>query len=404
MGDQLRIAIFTNTFIPDVNGVANAVNTFRQELLRRGHAVYVFAPAPKHEGVGGDDPLVFRFPSVQIFDLDYQAAFPFSMTAQRALRGVNFDLVHTHHPLWVGEWGRMFAKSHKLPLITTVHTHYELFAQFVPLPPKLVKEYLRRKTRRYCQKCDLVTTPGASTARRLQRLGVTKPLMVLPNGVDLSRLETATGQVVRDMYGLGDKFIMGYLGRLSPEKQVDVVIKAAARVFAKEPNSHLLIVGDGYSRSELEAQVTEMGLKSKVTFAGSVAYSRVHEYHAAFDVLLSASRGDTMPLAYAETMAAGTPVIAAMGFGALDMIVDGLNGYLISRTYAETQLADRVMTLLENPGLLKEMAQNAREWSRQYRVDVATDRLLQCYDLGMRVARGEEVELEPPVKWPGVGR
>lgn len=404
MGETLRVAVFTNTYVPDVNGVANAVDTFRQELMRRGHIVYVFSPATRKEDPLADDPHVIRFPSLRIFDLDYHAAFPISRRARRALRDVKFDIVHTHHPIWVGVWGASYARRRNIPLVTTIHTHYELFARFVPLPEAWVRRYLRRSVRRYCNACHLVTTPGMSTARHLRRLGVERPTMVLPNGLPLARFEQATGDEVRARYGLASKFVMGYLGRLSPEKQVHVVIQAAARVFAQRPETHLLLVGDGPARDELEVLVRDLGIQQRVTFAGTVAHTEVHKFHAAFDVLLSASRGDTMPLAYIESMAAGTPVVATVGFGAIDMVADGVNGFLISRIHAVEQMTDLVLRLASDAKLRETLSRQAREYAKRWRVDVATDRLLQVYDFTRRLARGEQVELEAPAEWPGVAR
>jgi len=404
VSETLRVAVFTNTFVPDVNGVANAVDMFRTELMRRGHLVYVFAPAPRKEDPLADDPHVIRFPSLRIFDLDYHAAFPVSRHARRALRDVEFDIVHTHHPIWVGVWGASYARRRNIPLVTTIHTHYELFARFVPLPEGWVRRYLRRSVRRYCNACHLVTTPGASTARHLRRLGVERPTMVLPNGLPLARFEEATGDEVRARYGLTGKFVMGYLGRLSPEKQVHVVIQVAARVFAQRPEAHLLVVGDGPARGELEALTRSLGIQQQVTFAGTINHSEVHKYHAAFDVLLSASRGDTMPLAYAETMAAGTPVVATVGFGAIDMIADGVNGFLISRIHATDQMTELVLKLASDRRLREKLSRQAREYSKRWRVDIATDRLLYVYDVTRRLARGEPVELGAPVEWPGVAR
>jgi 1,2-diacylglycerol 3-alpha-glucosyltransferase len=388
---ELRVAFFTNTFVPDVNGVALCLATLREELQRRGSVVYVFAPAPKGPDPLADDPAVLRFPSIGVFDLDYTLAVPWWGGAARRLRGVRFDLVHTHHPLWVGGWGAWYARRARLPLVTTIHTHYELFAHLVPLPRGLVRSYLRRLVRRYCNRCDLVTTPAPSNAARLERLGVRVPVVVVPNPVDLRLFAGADGRLVRRRYGLEGKFVMGYVGRLSPEKQVPVVLEAAARVVQVRPEAHLLVVGDGPVRGELERRARELGLQGHVTFVGRVPHEQVPHYQAALDVFLSASIQETQPLAYAEAMGAGVPVILVEGLGANDMIQPGVNGFLVGRAGAAEEMARQVLWLMANPAERRRLGEGAQQWVQRYQVGAVVDRLLVAYEQArQRAAQGSE--------------
>lgn len=385
-GEPKRIAFFTNTFPPDVNGVAHVVKAFRRELQRRGIEVYVFAPAPRnHNGTSqgrprpGDDPLVLRFPSLPVPRLDYAAALPFSQAVSRALRQVSFDLVHTHHPLWVGQWGARYARRTGSPLVTTIHTHYELFAPMVPLPRSLVESYLRAKVRRYCNACDLVTTPAASNQTRLEQAGVVRPVVVMPNPLDLALFEHADGGPVRERLNLQGKFVLGYLGRLSPEKQLRVVVEAAARVCRQRQDAHLVIAGGGTVAPEVRAAVRELGLEGRSTLVGPVPHDQVPDYQAAFDVFLTASLSETQPLAYAEALAAGKPVVAVVGLGAVDMIQDGVNGFLVSREGAADAMAQAILRLADDPALRDRMSQQARSWARRYHITEAADRLLEVY-------------------------
>ncbi len=385
-GEPRRVAFFTNTFAPDVNGVAHVVKAFRQELQRRGLEVYVFAPAPRgqnppRQGTAGprDDPLVVRFPSLPLPNLDYALALPFSRTVSRVLRQVSFDLIHTHHPLWVGHWGARYARRAGRPLVTTIHTHYELFAPMVPLPRSLVEHYLRAKVRRYCNGCDLVTTPAASNQTRLEQSGVVRPVVVVPNPVDLGLFEHADGGPVRERLGLQGKFVLGYLGRLSPEKKLRVVVQAAALVCRRRQDAHLVIVGGGTVRQEVQAAVRELGLEGRSTLVGPVPHEQVPEYQAAFDVFLTASLGETQPLAYAEALAVGTPVIAVVGLGAVDMIEDGVNGFLVNREGAAEAMAETVLRLAGDPQLRDRMSRQARSSARRYHITEAADRLLEAY-------------------------
>ncbi len=384
---SLRLAFFTNTFLPDRNGVANCIATFRAELMRRGHEVYVFAPAPASgEDPVADDPAVIRFPSVPLFNMDYAAAMPFSRRASRTLQQVEFDLVHTHHPLWVGVWGALYARRHRLPLVATMHTHYELFARYVPLPQGLVKAYLRRRIRRYCNRCHLVTTPAPSNARRLVKLGVKVPVEVVPNPIDPAPFEAADGGAVRSQYGLEGCFVFGFVGRLSPEKRLDVVLKAAAKVFQAVPGARLMIVGDGPERGELKALARRLGIADRIVFTGGIEHSRIASFQAALDVFVTASIAETQPLAYAEAMACGVPVVAVAGLGAVDMITNGEDGVLVPRSKAVDALAEAIIKLAGDEKLRRHMGRRARETARRFYVGPATDKLLEVYERAIELA------------------
>ncbi len=385
-----RIAYFTNTFSPDINGVAHCIRAYRDELERRGIEVWVFAPAPSGEDSQRHDERVVRFPSVPLLTMDYSAAVPFSIRVSRTLRRIKFDLVHTHHPLWVGTWGAWYARRSGLPLVTTIHTHYELFADLVPLPRSLVRMYLKRTVRRYCNRCHVVTTPAESNRRRLLHRGVTTPILVVPNPINVDVFARANGAAVRERYGLSDKFIIGYLGRLSPEKQVHVVIQAAAKVCRAREKAHLMIVGGGPSEAEVRARIRALGLQERATLVGAVPHEAVPEYQAAFDVFATASIGETQPLAYAEAMAAGTPVVAVTGLGAVDMVENGVNGFLVPRHRAVDEMAQVLLRIADDASLLASLSEGARRWARRYDIARAADRLLEAYDLALHRAQADK--------------
>ncbi|MCD6351375.1 MAG: glycosyltransferase [Armatimonadetes bacterium] len=386
-GEPRRIAFFTNTFAPDVNGVAHVVKAFYTELTRRGYEVRVFAPRSRQRDPFADDPHVCRYASLPVPGMDYALALPGTGPAARELKQQSFDLVHTHHPLWVGQWGARLARQGSLPLVTTIHTHYELFARLAPLPQGMVRSYLRRTVTRYCNACDLVTTPAESNRQRLVELGVRPPVVVVPNPIDFQALQSANGAAVRQRLGLEDKFVMGYLGRLSPEKRIEIVVEAAALVCHQRPDAHLVLVGGGTARERIERALREHGLQDRTTLVGPVPHDQVADYHAAFDVFLTASEGETQPLAYAEAMAVGTPVVAVAEVGAVDMVRDGHNGFLVDKATPAHDMARAVLRLAHDRGLLARLAAQARRDAQQYDIAAATDRLCEAYELAVARAR-----------------
>lgn len=376
----MKIAVFTNTYLPLVNGVANVVEAYRKVLCERGHEVHVFTSGP------GDAKLdqangIYRFPSVEAFNLEYQVAMPFSLTIMRALHRVKFDIVHTHHPLWVGVWGQWYAQWAGLPLITTIHTEYQVFADVVPLPSGMVEEYLNKQVAKYCNKCDMVTTPVESMRAKLRAAGVTKPVELLPNPADLSPFETADGKAVREKIGADtDDIVLGFVGRLSAEKNLGFVLYAAKTVMERHPQCRLLLVGDGSARAGLVKLATQLGIQERTHFVGETSHQQIPQWQAAIEIFVTASLSETQPLAYTEAMAVGTPVVAISAPGAEDMLRHMHNGMLTDAAQGPDGLADAICTLIEAPELRARLGEQARQWVQRYEVRGATAGLLGLYE------------------------
>lgn len=376
----MKIAVFTNTYLPLVNGVANVVEAYRKSLCDLGHEVHIFTSRPCDDRLDADNR-VYRFPSIEAPNLDYHVAMPFSVPIVRALQRIKFDLVHTHHPLWVGVWGMWYASWAKLPLVTTIHTEYQVFADAVPLPASMVEDYLTKRVAKYCNKCDLITTPVGSMRAKLSAAGVTKAIELLPNPAELSPFENPDGTVARARIGLGpDHTVLGFVGRLSPEKNLECVLEAVKIVMQRHPDCHLLLVGDGAARPALAEMAASLGIAERTHFVGETAHQEIPQWQAAIDIFVTASLSETQPLAYTEAMAVGTPVVAVSAPGSADMLQHLHNGMLTDPAEGAQGLAEAVNTLVEDRQLRARLGQQARQWVRRYEVSAATERLLMFYE------------------------
>jgi len=378
----VQIAVFTNTYRPTINGVANVVEAYRQSLTNRGHEVYIFTPSPPGFDDIHDDDYVFRFPSIEApIGFDYSLAIPFSLPVMRTLHGIDFDIVHTHHPLWVGVWGQWYAQWASLPLVTTIHTEYQIYSELVRLPPMWVESYLNRKVVKYCNKCHMVTTPVESMREQLQSAGVATPIELIPNPIDLSTFVGADRAEIRNKIGAGkDDIVLGYVGRLSAEKNLPVVVHAVKLLIAFHPSAQLLVVGDGSQLTELKNLAIELGMENRAHFVGEIPHKQIPHYQAAIDIFLTASLSETQPLAYTEAMAVGTPVVAVNAPGAHDMIQNRHNGMLVNPADGPVGLANAVMELIEDKELYHKISNEAKQCVKRYDVNAATDSLLAVYD------------------------
>jgi 1,2-diacylglycerol 3-alpha-glucosyltransferase len=376
----VKIAVFTNTYLPLVNGVANVIEAYRKSLSSLGHEVYIFTARPSDEQRDVANR-VFRFPSVEAPNLDYHLAMPFSLPVMRALQRTHFDIVHTHHPLWVGVWGMWYANWAKLPLITTIHTEYQVFADAVPLPGVMVEEYLTKRVAKYCNKCDLITTPVESMRSKLSSAGVTRPIELLPNPADLSPFGSPDAQTARSRVGFGPEHtVVGFVGRLSPEKNLECVLRAVKIVMDQHPQCRLLLVGDGAARSSLVKMAADLGIADRTHFTGESPHKQIPQWQAAIDIFVTASLSETQPLAYTEAMAVGTPVVALKAPGAEDMFQHMHNGMLTDPHAGPEGLASAVCALIRDPKLRARLGRQAKEWVQRYEITAATERLLGLYD------------------------
>jgi 1,2-diacylglycerol 3-alpha-glucosyltransferase len=379
----VRIAVFTNTYRPTINGVVNSIEAFRRGLEEAGHNVFVFAPqAPApHE----EEDCVFRFPARSLRRYpEYPVPLPFSGAARKAFVAVAPDVVHTQHPWLIGRWGLRLAHRAGTPVVTTIHTQYEQYAHYGwPIPPGLLARLLRRTVRNYCQRCSIVATPGAAMRDYLTELGVTRPIEVVPNATDLSGFDTAEGDRVREALGIGpDDVLFTFIGRAAREKNLDTLIRAFAIVAAELPTARLMIVGGGPALASLKRMAAEQPCHDRIALPGLVPYERIKEYHAAADV--TASVTEVQPLSLTEAMAARTPIAGIDAGGINDMVKHGETGLLAAAAEGADGLARVMLELGRNPHRRSQMARAAQQASLGYHIPRATARLLEVYATALK--------------------
>ena len=380
---RMKIALFTNTYPPSVNGVANCTHMYRRGLAELGHEVHVFAPEPVGDDPFEQDSFVNRYPALKVpGEVDYTIALPlpFAMRIFSMLSHLHVDIVHTQHPLWVGRWGQTYASRKDFPLVSTAHTQYQVFADRVLLPEEWIAPLITRQVVTYYNRCQVVTTPVKWMRDRLQEDGVTCAIELVPNPVDLSGLSNPDREGTRRRLGIApDDVVIGYLGRLSEEKNLPVVIEAVRLLSSEREAVRLLIVGDGPVTGDLRRECQRVGIAERSIFTGAVPHSQVGHYHASLDMFLTASRSETQPLAYTEAMYTGTPVVALATPGATDMIRHEVNGLLVDPDRGAEGLAEASRRLLADPALTGRVLEGGRRFAERCSHISVAHRLLEVY-------------------------
>ena len=383
----MRIGLFTDTFYPEINGVATSCLTLQRELTRRGHEVHVFAPKCKgweehqREGVH----YIASAPFVALKDRN--VAFPTFVKSWQAER-LELDVVHTNSEFVMGFFGRHVAKYTGCALVHTYHTVWEDYTYY--LTHGMAEEAARKLARKYsqwwCDKFDRVITPTAKTLGLLRQYGVEAEIDVIPSGMDIERFapeihEEAERLAVREECGVkpGERVLLS-IGRIAREKNIERIMRVFPRLLEVFPDVRFVIIGEGPQREYLGELARELGVAHKVSLVGPKPWEQIDRYYAIGDVFASASRSETQGLTYIEAMASGLCVCAVNDACLAGVIEDGVSGVL-------TQDSDEDLYV----GLLRAFSQEGQRIARtspRYAAPFGTQAFAEkvelCYEKAIR--------------------
>ncbi|HTX43656.1 MAG TPA: glycosyltransferase [Methanocella sp.] len=376
----MKIAVFTDTFAPQVNGVANAVRNFDRMLAGRGHQVEVFTEGRRPGAATMDGAGVHRY---RAFTFLPYPEFEYSVDIIGPVRdAVKFrpDVVHAHSPFVMGYCAWRAARRLKVPLIGTFHTPVDEYVVYLAKRFAFNRRILKRIARAYqnwfYNKCDIVVVPARSAARYLD-VG-DKRIEVVSNGLDLKKYGRTGRDEFREKFGLGDSPVIMHGGRLSFEKRIDFEIKAMPRVLEAIPEAKLLVVGRGPARKSLDALVEGLGLRKSVVFTGYVGDEDFPKAFAAADVLALNSPVETQSLIVLEAFATGVPVVGADAGAIPDAVVPGENGFLF-RTDDVEALAGHLINILKDKSLREKLGECAIKTAAGHSLEKSTEKLLAVY-------------------------
>ncbi len=331
----MNVGLFSETYYPEINGVATSVYMLKNELEKRGHNVYVFTTttpgAPEHEHN------VFRVPSIPfIFITERRVGLFYQPKLAHIIKRLNLDIIHTHTEFSLGIFGRIMARELKLPVVHTYHTIYEDYTHYLTNFKALdrrAKAFARTYTKVCCNTVEQVVVPTEKTKGLLMNYSVHKDISVVPTGIDLSKFEPGRYQAnevkqLRESFGIRpEEKVMLYIGRVSQEKNIEEIIAAMPEYMASREQVKFLVIGSGPALEGLQEMVEGLGLKERFIFAGAKPWDTIGLYYQLGDVFVSASRSETQGLTYIEAMASGLPVVAREDRCLEEILEQGVNGY-----------------------------------------------------------------------------
>lgn len=375
----MRIAMFTNTYVPHVGGVARSVSTYEEEFRRRGHDVRVIAP--QFEGAEESTEHVLRIPAIQNFNgSDFSVQLPQPLLIADYLDDFQPQLIHSHHPFLLGDSALRAAWTRRLPLVFTHHTLYEQYTRYVPLDSEALQRVAIQMATEYCNLCTHVIAPSESIAELLVQRQVVQPISAIPTGIDLDRFGNGDGRRFRERYNIpADALVIGHVGRLAGEKNLAFLARAVGYFLAKHPDAYWLVVGSGDASADIETTVSELAEAKQLVMAGSHTGQDLVDAYTAMDLFAFSSQSETQGMVLAEAMAARTPVVALDGPGVRDVLND-VTGRMLPANATEETFADALREMSHDRAALTRRGDIARQSIRSFGLDVCADRILELYE------------------------
>jgi glycosyltransferase involved in cell wall biosynthesis len=392
----MRILMLTNTYPPVLSGVARSIVAFEDEYRRRGHEVLVIAP--ESDEIAEDEPHVVRVPAFQHFN---GSEFPLPVPAP-GLVSTTFDafqpeIVHAHHPFFMGNTAVRLAHSRAVPLVFTHHTMWDQYGHYASAESPAAARFIGALVAGYANLCDAVIAPSHSVADLLRARGVETRIEVIPTGVDVPHFATGDGGRFRAAHQIpADAFVVGYVGRLAPEKNLRFLAEAVGRFLATDPRAHFLVVGSGPSEDDIRGAVPAVHCEDRLHLAGVCEGQELIDAYHALDVFAFASHSETQGMVLTEAMAAGKPVVALDGPGVRDVMQDRVNGRLVPVEHR--QLFVHALTWVASLSTAQRAALStgARRTAERFSMPRQARRALSLYESLVQAASPEE---DSPTAW-----
>jgi 1,2-diacylglycerol 3-alpha-glucosyltransferase len=431
---SMRIALFTDSFYPELGGIQDSILASARELGARGHAVAIFAPAasprdfaranlpmgepalarPALGGLalgglaqgchGPCEPIPSEPALGDTVEVHRLFALPMpGSTGQsrlvlptgrrwRAVARFRPDVIHSHTFLGVGLEALAVAHRLRTPLIGTNHWAIGEFNVYAPVARGAVARGCWRALARYYNRCDWVSAPSRATMADMRAHGFRRPGAVISNPIDTACFHPpAPGerQALKARLGLGRATVL-FAGRLAREKRIDVLLRALPALRQAVPEAELVLAGHGSARGALETLARDLGVAAHVRFTGTLRHDALAELCRAADVFALASTSESQSMVLLQAMSAGLASVGARHGPLVEYITPEVG--LLAEPGQPEAFAQALAGLLRQPDLRAAMEAQATRHVAKFGVPVVVDAWQDVY---VRASRGEAAAAAP---------
>ncbi|MBO8171848.1 MAG: glycosyltransferase family 1 protein [Bacillaceae bacterium] len=370
----MKIALFSDTFTPQVNGVARTLERLIHHLEHRHVPYQAFVPDSKNIDTDRFLSHVHRLTSLPFFLYpECRMALPRYHMIKDNLESFSPDILHIATPFNIGLYGLYYGKKYNIPLVASYHTHFDRYLQYYNL--EFLSNWIWRYMRWFHDPCETIFVPSEDTKHQLINKGFSS-VDIWSRGVDCHLFSpNKRSHHIRDQYQIKERYILLYVGRIAPEKDIDVLQEAMMKIPEDlQKKVHWLIVGDGPSLSDWKQNAI-----SNVTFTGYLSGERLAEVYASSDMFVFPSSTETFGNVVLEAMASGLPVIGSRSGGVKELIQHSRTGFLCT-PHQSNELAHAIQQLLCQPEHMRHMGKQARQYALTKSWESIFDRLLIQYE------------------------
>ena len=385
----MKIGLFSDTYLPNINGVVTSVEMTREKLEEMGHEVYVVCSHPgllhiKQEG------RIISLPGVELKKLyGYSLAHPIHPLLMEKIRELHLDIIHCHTEFGVGIFGVQIAKLFHIPLVKTYHTTYEDYTHYLnPLEFEALDHGLKYAINKISKfsgnDCTRLISPSIKTKELLLSYGINTPIDVIPTGIELKRFITpfpdkdVLEKAKQELNKNDNKMTFLYVGRIAQEKSIDMLMDCFKLVKKNNLNAKLCIIGKGPQADHLVKEINDNDLKDTVYFLGSKPNSEIAAYYQCADAFVSASTSETQGLTYIEALSSGLLVLGRYDEVVKEIISENENGYLFD---SAEELFEKIKTILDLPEVLyTTMKAKAVLSSKEYNSETFVNKIIETYN------------------------
>ena len=411
----MKIVISTDVYYPMINGVAVFSRNLAGGLKKRGHKVMVIAPSidgkfkvEKDEEYGFT---VVRLKSTKIHlypdqinkvpeakallglklpKVYYKNGLNVSLNGYRTIKKViddsQPDIIHDQTPGPVALAVFKYAKKNDIPLVSTDHAYPDNLTQQLKLPraaKKPINSMMNKYFISFLKRSEYATMPTEQAVADLipqKRKPFKVPVEALSNGIDLSRFAKGkANEEIYEQYGIPKtKPIVLYVGRVDPEKSLDILMDAFIKAHKKVPDAHLVVVGDGTARPKLEAQIRKAGLEKQAHFLGRVIGDNLPQLYRTGTVFAITSKTETQSIVLMEAMASGLPCVAVDAGAIHELVKTNKNGYLCEADDVDA-VAKSLVKILEDSDRRKKMSDESVKRAAKHDISHTLTRMEEIY-------------------------
>lgn len=397
----MKVCLFSDSFLPYISGVSSAVYNQANELVRRGHSVSIFHPRPSRQDsldkVPGlaDDVSVFGLPfSVPAFNIPkLRFSVPLFLYTYRRLKQEQPDLIHVHTEFGCGVEGMLLGRWKKVPVIGTFHTFFAEpdYLKQVHIPNlALTRKAMWKYSVGFFNRCSHIVSPSQSVRDHLVERGLERPATVLSNGIERVKLRSqAEIREFRKSLGIDD-FAFIYIGRVSPEKSLDVALEAFRQTLAVNPKAKFVLVGSGIADEAIDQKIAKLGIQDAVVRTGCIERDRLmaENYPLLGDVFITASKTENQPVSILEAMVFGLPLVGPRAKGIPELVEHGTNG-LIFEPDDVYGMANAMVRLMKDSQLHARMRQSSLDIAATHDIEYVGGRLESIYEEAIAEKRAE---------------